>query len=743
MDSSVVKASFWAMMSEIISKLVGPVSFLVLTRILSPADFGVVAVATTIVSFLNIITDLGVSKVLVQEAGSAEQIKRLSDAGFIINIVIGSILFLVMSVGSKGIALMMNAEKSQYVILALSVQIIFYSLSSIQIALRDKALEFKFLFYVRLITSFVPAMISIPFAFLGFSYWSIICGQIAGSMLSAAYLWLSSSWRPSFKFKMLDIKYILSKSVWSSLEQIVLMIPCFLDTYLLSSYLGLAFLGIYTTCRTLFDSAMRLTLGAIRPVIFSYLSKIKNHQDAFIANLIKAQKVISTLAFILGISVFLFSKQIENIFFTNKWTDISVYLAPLFLIMSVEYFSAAISEGIRSIGKFKIISINTIISTVITIPVLFISVRYGLLAYIVLRACCLFLFYPILFNASRRNLHIGFIDCVVNNASIIISLTTIIICYYLVLHIYGEVTILQLILSLILFISVSIFNLRDVLKILTNNPMSILKIKIYIAKLISVIRYFLQAIQCTLFLRVKSKNNLSNCDFLVGKKILILIPHADDELIGCYSILSDPIYDVDLLYFEMTGGFPDMADIRMQELENCAKYFNRRLFLFESFLTQRYSTYDVILTPSFIDWHPEHRMVANFIYDIITESIYSNSILVYNVSVPHAINSINIVSELSKKSSVEKYRQLKVLYPSQSNLPLLRFKIQEIIDAIKLNTNYFGCESYIYFQNKSYIDFIDRQKNNEKKINDYKNYICNIYDIRCIIEKKSHEIHNL
>lgn len=470
-NDSIIKSSFWSMTSEVISKIISPLSYLVLVFLLKPEDFGIVAVATTILTFLYLISDLGVSKVIIQESGDYVRINHLADVGFLINLVIGVLLFLFMFFGSGLLASWMNQPDSQSVIGALSVQIIFFSLSSVQTALRKKNLDFRFLFKVRLITTVIPAIVSIFFAFVGFGYWAIVLGQIGGSFFSTLYLWIASSWKPKLVIDNKEILYILSKSIWSSLEQLVIMIPVILDTYLLSKYLGAWSLGIYSTSRTLFAAAINITLGAITPVIYSYLSKNKFDKGKFSRDLMIFQKLIFSFAVILGCSAFLFANEIEVVFFNKTWQGISAYFAPLFLIMSLLNFTSAITEGLRAKGKFKVLGISTTISTVLTIPLLFVSVKYGLLIYILTRTLSLFFIYPFVFYYSNKYLDINFMKYIANNIYIIIICIISGLILYLSSRYFclGNLTVfVKTLILLPIFIVVYISN-RDIVKLLIKH----------------------------------------------------------------------------------------------------------------------------------------------------------------------------------------------------------------------------------------------------------------------------------
>jgi PST family polysaccharide transporter len=72
----------------------------------------------------------------------------------------------------------------------MSFQVIFYSLSTVQISIKKKNLDFKFLFYFRILTVSIPLLISVPLAFVGNGYWAIVIGQILVSAASTLTFWI-------------------------------------------------------------------------------------------------------------------------------------------------------------------------------------------------------------------------------------------------------------------------------------------------------------------------------------------------------------------------------------------------------------------------------------------------------------------------------------------------------------------------------------------------------------------------
>lgn len=124
-----------------------------------------------------------------------------------------------------------SQPQSDSVIKVMSVQILLYSLCSVQNAIRKRNLDFRFLFYIRLITICSPLLIALPIAFSGGGYWAIVLSTIAGSLLNTVVLWVKSKWKPILYINWHMIYRVIGKSIWNTIEQICVWIPVCFDTF--------------------------------------------------------------------------------------------------------------------------------------------------------------------------------------------------------------------------------------------------------------------------------------------------------------------------------------------------------------------------------------------------------------------------------------------------------------------------------------------------------------------------------
>ncbi len=162
---SVLNALKWSFLGELASKAVQPVVFIVLARLLTPEDFGVMAAAMMVIAFSQIFWEAGMGKALVQRQ---TDIEAAANAAFWINIALGILIASLLFLFAKPIARsFFQDERVTPVLQAMTIQVLLGALSSVQTALLQKEMGFKKLFWVRFATVSLPGIASIPLALHG------------------------------------------------------------------------------------------------------------------------------------------------------------------------------------------------------------------------------------------------------------------------------------------------------------------------------------------------------------------------------------------------------------------------------------------------------------------------------------------------------------------------------------------------------------------------------------------------
>ena len=207
---------------------------------------------------------------------------------------------------------------------------------------------------------------------------------------------------------------------------------------------------------------------------------------------------------------------------------------------------------------------------------------------------------------------------------------------------------------------------------------------IYCLRMIQNVKWYVQfyLAKCMrLYPRSLTKLRLDEKD-----KILILVPHADDEWIGPYAIVKQEFENLTCVYFNLFGNDYSEANKcrRNAELVESKKFWGYRLvnncnYDIDS-LGKMLKNSDVCFLPSPYDWHEEHRKVFKTFVKAYRKLPQDDrkrlNVYYYSVSVPHSTNENLSYVSLSKKDLDDKWAVFKYIYHSQDFMPSLRYKLQ-------------------------------------------------------------------
>lgn len=387
-SSKIVNATKWSSITEIAAKIVSPVTNMILARIISPEAFGVVATITMIMSFADMFTDAGFQKYLVQHEFKDENEKfENANVAFWTNLGISIFLWVIIIIFRDYISKLVGNPGLGNVIAIACVQLLLTSFSSIQMALYRRDFDFKTLFLVRMLSVGIPFIITIPLAFLGFGYWSLIIGSIVIQLSNAIIMTLKSKWKPHLFYSIKILKEMMSFSIWSLVEAISIWFTSWADMFIIGTSLSQYYLGLYKTSIAMVNIIMSLITSAIVPILFSALSRLQNDDEKFNKMYFSTQKIVSIFVFPLGIGIYLYRDLATTILLGSKWSEASDIVGVWALTSTIMIvFGNLCSEVYRAKGRPKLSFLAQILHLVVLVPVCIIGSKYGFWILVYARA---------------------------------------------------------------------------------------------------------------------------------------------------------------------------------------------------------------------------------------------------------------------------------------------------------------------------------------------------------------------
>jgi O-antigen/teichoic acid export membrane protein len=315
----------------------------VLARLLSPSDFGVVAMAMVVVGFVQGFSDMGLSNAVIQRQNVPKD--HLSSL-FWINTLTGILLFIfILLVSPLAVVYFAKTELFNYLVLAGLVLLISPGGQVFNMLLR-KELRFKTLSKIEIMATTVYSVSAIGLALAEYGALSLILGQVIRSLFTVGVLFFvfRKEWLPRFHFSWKEVRGYLSFGAFQMGERVINYLCANIDYIIIGRVLGPAALGFYSVAYQI----MMLPLHKVNPIIgrvaFPTFSRIQHDNSAMRRGYCKAINYISMLSFPMLAGMFVVAPEFIKLVYGPKW-------APSIIVLQIFCLAGAFKSLINPTGS--------------------------------------------------------------------------------------------------------------------------------------------------------------------------------------------------------------------------------------------------------------------------------------------------------------------------------------------------------------------------------------------------------
>jgi len=233
----------WAYGSYIGGRLLTLVATGILARLLTPKEFGLVALALIFITFFETLSDLGITQALV--IAREEELEK-AETAFVWTVGFGAGFALLTAALGPLAALFFDQPKLVSLLPVLGLRFLFRSLAATHYALAQKRIDFRSRTAAELADAVVRGGVGIVLALEGFGAWSLVLGYLAGSIALCAVLWILVPWRPQFRPRRAHLPQMLRFGGTLTGVNIIAAIQSNTDYVFIGRFLGATDLGLYT-----------------------------------------------------------------------------------------------------------------------------------------------------------------------------------------------------------------------------------------------------------------------------------------------------------------------------------------------------------------------------------------------------------------------------------------------------------------------------------------------------------------
>ncbi len=266
-----LKGLSWLVFQNLGVRLVSFVVLLILARLLEPAAFGLVALATMAIQFMQTFVAGGFASAIIQR----DQIETAHlDTAFWTNLVVSLLAMAVLWFGAAPLARVFAQPELEEVMLWLSPLLLFRGLNQVQIAILRRNLEFRSLAVRELVADPIGGAVGVVMAFSGFGVWSLVGRELVTSIARLIILWTSTRWRPGLSVSGRHFVELFRFGVSVLGHNLVGFFNKRSAGLLIGYFLGASALGYFTVASRIFrmvTQALAGTLGSVAWPVFSRL----------------------------------------------------------------------------------------------------------------------------------------------------------------------------------------------------------------------------------------------------------------------------------------------------------------------------------------------------------------------------------------------------------------------------------------------------------------------------------------
>ena len=458
MDTKVVAAAKWSLITEALAKLITPITNIILAHILAPTAFGILATIMMVISFAEMLADAGFQKFLVQYEFESEEDKQKSvSVAFISNIVLAMILWIAIIVWRDDLASLVGNDGLGIPLAVMGTMLPLSAFSSIQMAMYRRSFNFKFLLSIRMITIITPLFVSIPMALAGFDYWALIAGLLAAQLFTAIALCIRQEKLISIYFSYQVFRNMFSFSAWSLAEASSIWLTAWIDTFIISHFLNAYYLGMYKMPTAIVTTVMAIATSSMAPVLFSALSRHQHNKVEFEKTFFTFQRYMALFLVPLGVGMFVYQDFIVQILLGPQWKLAGIVLGSWALSSSlVTAISYLISEAFRAKGMPNISFSAQMAHLIVLIPVIYICVQYDFTTFVYARSIVRVQMIAVLLYLLAVYIKMNAWSVISNIKTYIITSAIVGVGSYVLLHVYTSMiwTIFCICVSLISYLVV-------------------------------------------------------------------------------------------------------------------------------------------------------------------------------------------------------------------------------------------------------------------------------------------------
>jgi O-antigen/teichoic acid export membrane protein len=366
----------WLTGQKWVLRLSGLVTIAVLTRLLSPADFGAVAAASTVLPFFSLVADLGFAAYIVQ---AEKTDRRMLSTAFWYSAIAGILLTGALVAAAPLLGGVFGGDVVP-VLQVLSLSLLLTAIGSVPNALLRRSMRFSAIAGQGAVAAVLAQVVAIVMAVLGFGVWALVAQTLISAVAGVVLAWVAARWLPSAQFSLREFLLMARFGGQVLGVEFIAMLRTWAEAAIISSVLGISALGYLSIAQRLVLIIQELTGGALVPVTTVSFARVRENgtrlRDAYARALRFVYATMSLPLTMLAVA----APLIIPIVFGKGWEQ-SYQVAQILALAATLTVGAALDHGLYyGVGKPGAWFVYAVVIDALTVGVTALTASSGLTA---------------------------------------------------------------------------------------------------------------------------------------------------------------------------------------------------------------------------------------------------------------------------------------------------------------------------------------------------------------------------
>lgn len=379
------RATLWSMGQRYVPSLIHIIATLIITRMITPDDFGEVALVMTFCQIASLIVSSGFGEGLMYRVNNSQ---TMFSSVFYFNIGVALILYFILFALSDVIAGFYGMPRLGILFKVACLNIPIFSLSYLQKVQKQMEINFRLLAIISLIASVIGSSIGISMAYMNYGVWSIVFLTLSINFIEMLLLWYLSKWKPSLVFSWKELKTILPYSSKILFNNFVQVFYDNIYSLVIGKFFNAKSLGYFNRMQTVVYYTTTNFMYSIEMVFFPLLCKRKDNREELEEAYEKLLRLSAYLAFPILVFLIGLAKPVVVLVLTERWLEgvpVLQLIAAAYLFVPIIYVN---NSFLKIMNRTDVLFYSNTVKKVIGVTILmftvfqgFYAVCYGVILY--------------------------------------------------------------------------------------------------------------------------------------------------------------------------------------------------------------------------------------------------------------------------------------------------------------------------------------------------------------------------